>query len=80
MGWRERIEANPDVLAGKPVVAGTRIPVELIVELLAEDWSTEEILDQYPALSQEDIRACLHYARERLQSERVYPFKTAATS
>lgn len=76
MTWRDRIETDPDVLAGKPVVAGTRIPVELVVELLAEDWSTEEILDQYPALSRLDIRACLHYARETLQSERVYPVKT----
>lgn len=80
MNWKDRIETNPDVLAGKPIVAGTRIPVELVVELLAEDWSTEEILDQYPALSHEDIRACLHYASERLQSERVYPVKTAPTS
>lgn len=77
MAWRDRIETNPDVLAGKPIVVGTRIPVELVVELLAENWSTEEILDQYPALSHEDIQACLHYASERLQSERVYPVKTS---
>ena len=64
---------TPDVLDGKPVVTGTRIPVELVVELLAQDWSTDEILEQYPALSREDIQACLHYASERLQSERVYP-------
>lgn len=80
MTWRDRIETNPDVLAGKPIVAGTRIPVGLVVELLAEDWSTEEILDQYPALSPEDIRACLHYASERLHAERVYPLKTASKS
>ena len=64
----------------KPAVAGTRIPVDLVVELLAEDGSTEEILDQYPALTREDIRACLHYTRERLQSERVYPAKTSSPS
>ena len=73
MIWQERIEMTPDVLDGKPVVTGTRIPVELVVELLAQDWSTDEILEQYPALSREDIQACLHYASERLQSERVYP-------
>lgn len=77
MEWRNRIETKPDVLSGKPVVAGTRIPVELVVELLAENWSTDEILEQYPALSRDDIQACLHYARERLQSERVYPIKTS---
>ena len=73
MIWQERIEMTPDVLDGKPVVTGTRIPVELVVELLAQDWSTDEILEQYPALSREDIQACLHYASERLRSERVYP-------
>lgn len=80
MEWRTRIETKPEVLAGKPVVSGTRIPVELVIELLAQDWSTEEILDQYPALSSEDIRACLHYASETLHSERVYPVKSASTS
>jgi uncharacterized protein (DUF433 family) len=80
MEWRDRIETDPEVLAGKPVVAGTRIPVELVVELLAQDWSTEEILEQYPALSREDIRASLHYASETLQSERVYPVKTTPES
>lgn len=80
MEWQNRIETKPEVLDGKPVVAGTRIPVELVIELLAQDWSTEEILEQYPALSYEDIRACLHYASEILQSERVYPIKTTAES
>ena len=77
MNWKDRIETNPEVLSGKPVVAGTRIAVELVVELLAEDWTTEEILEQYPALSRPDIQACLHYAHERLQSERVYPVKSS---
>jgi uncharacterized protein (DUF433 family) len=58
MAWRDRIETNPDVLSGKPIVAGTRIAVELVVELLTENWSPDEILEQYPALSQEDIQAC----------------------
>jgi len=58
MAWRDRIETNPNVLSGKPVVAGTRIAVELVVELLAENWSPDEILEQYPALSREDIQAC----------------------
>ena len=47
--------------------------MELVIELLARDWFTDEILAEYPALSREDIQACLHYAGERLQSERVYP-------
>jgi len=80
MAWRDRIETNPDVLTGKPVVAGTRISVELVVELLAQDWSREDIREQYPALSREDIQACLHYASDRLQSERVYPVKNVPKS
>ena len=70
MGWEERIELNPDVLAGKPVVRGTRLAVEFIVELLADGWNEETILAQYPGLAREDIHACLGYASERLQAER----------
>jgi uncharacterized protein (DUF433 family) len=77
MNWRDHIETKPEVLAGKPVVTGTRIPVELVVELLAQEWTTEEIVGQYPALSREDIQACLHYPSERLKSERVYPVEPA---
>lgn len=80
MEWQTRIETKPEVLDGKPVVTGTRIPVKLVVKLLAQDWSMDEILDQYPALSREDIRACLHYASETLQSERVYPVTPTAES
>lgn len=72
MAWHDRIETNPDVLNGKPVVAGTRIAVALVVELLAEDWSTDEILAQYPALSQQDIRACLSVSA-RVAVVRVHP-------
>jgi uncharacterized protein (DUF433 family) len=71
MEWRDRIETKSEVLAGEPVVAGTRIPVELVVELLAQDWTADEILEHYPALSRKDVQACLRYANEMLQSERV---------
>ena len=73
MGWEERIELRPEVLVGKPVIRGTRISVELVIELLADGWTTEEIVESYPHLVADDIRACLHYADERLTSERVYP-------
>jgi len=71
MGWRDRITVDPDVLAGKPVVKGTRIAVELIVDLLAGGWTQEQILDNYPHLTPEDIRACLAYAGEVLRAERT---------
>ena len=62
MDWEERVELTPEVLAGKPVVKGTRLSVQLILELLADGWSTEEILDQYPTLTRDGVLACLRYA------------------
>ena len=77
MTWQERIRVDPKVLVGKPVVKGTRIAVELVVELLAKGWTQEQILESYPNLTADDIRACLAYASEVLHSERVYPLTTA---
>jgi uncharacterized protein (DUF433 family) len=73
MGWEERIEFRTDVLAGKPVVKGTRLAVEFITGLLAQGWTEAEIIRNYPGLTIEDIRACLVYATELLASERAYP-------
>ncbi|HWB10087.1 MAG TPA: DUF433 domain-containing protein [Pirellulales bacterium] len=72
MNWESRIEINPQVLVGKPVIKGTRLAVEFIVELLANGWSQEQIVDNYPGITVEDIQACLHYAADTLKSERVY--------
>ena len=72
--WQERIVVDPAILVGKPVIKGTRLAVEFIVQLLAEGWSEADILQNYPTLSHEDILACLAYASARLQSEKVYPF------
>ncbi len=72
MDWRSRITADPKVLVGKPVIRGTRLAVEFIFDLLAQGWTEQQILDNYPGLTHEDIAACLHYARELLQSERVF--------
>jgi uncharacterized protein (DUF433 family) len=72
MDWRERIAVDPKVLVGKPVIKGTRIAVELVVDLLARGYSKEQILDQYDHITGEDIQACLAYASETLRSERVY--------
>jgi len=58
----ERITVNPKILGGKPIIRGTRISVEFILELLASDVSEEEILQDYPHLTKEDINACLRYA------------------
>ena len=71
--WTDRIELKPDVLAGKPVVKGTRIAVEFVIDLLGRGWSQGEILSQYSQLTEADLRACVAYASEILKSERVYP-------
>ena len=71
--WRSRITVDPEILAGKPVVKGTRIAVEHIVELLANGWTIEEVLENHPQLKREDVLAALKYAAEVLKEERVYP-------
>jgi uncharacterized protein (DUF433 family) len=75
MEWRDRIAVDPAVLVGKPVIKGTRLAVEFIVDLMGQGWSETEILDNYPGIVHEDIQACLAYASEILKSERVYPVK-----
>jgi uncharacterized protein (DUF433 family) len=71
--WRSRITVDPEVLAGKPVIKGTRMAVEFVVELLANGWTIEEVLENYPQLKREDVIAALKYAAEVLKEERVYP-------
>jgi uncharacterized protein (DUF433 family) len=72
MDWQERIVVDPKVLVGKPIIKGTRIAVEFVVDLLARGWTVEEILREYDHLTREDIRACLAYASELLRTERIY--------
>ncbi len=73
MSWQERIVVDPAILVGKPVVRGTRLSVELIVDLLGQGWSEADVLRGYPTLTAEDIHACLKYASAVMQSEKVYP-------
>lgn len=72
MTWQDRIAINPKVLVGKPVIKGTRIAVEFVIDLLARGWTIEQILHEYDHLTVEDIQACLAYASDILKSERVY--------
>jgi len=73
MELAERITLNPEILAGKPVIRGTRLAVEFIIDLLGQGWTFDDILDNYPGLERDDILACLQYASERLHAERLYP-------
>jgi len=77
MNWQERIVIDPGILVGKPVVKGTRLAVEFIVDLLAQGWTEAQVLRNYPGLTREDIQACLSYASAVLRTERVYPLELA---
>lgn len=60
----DRVEVNPEVMLGKPVIRGSRVPVELLLRKLAEGATIQDLLDAYPRLTAEDIRAALAYAAE----------------
>ena len=76
MSLDDRIVTDPGILTGKPIIKGTRLAVEFIIELLANRWTEDQILANYPGITREDVAACLAYAAERLKSERVYPVPT----
>lgn len=67
----ERIEINPDVMLGKPVIRGTRVTVELILRKMSEGMTRAELLDAYPRLTAEDIQAALKYAADTLAHETI---------
>lgn len=69
----ERIILDPEILAGKPVIRGTRLAVELILELLAAGETEHDILDSYPGLTREDILACLSYASYLVHEYKMFP-------
>jgi uncharacterized protein (DUF433 family) len=72
VNWQERIVVDPNILVGKPTIRGTRLAVEFIIDLLAQGWNTEDIIENYQ-ITIDDVRACLSYAGEALKAERVYP-------
>ena len=73
MDWQEYITLDPEILVGKPIIKGTRLAVEFIIDLLAQGWSEAEILRNYPGITPKQIQACLSYTSALLQAERVYP-------
>lgn len=73
MPLSERIVVDPEILAGKPVIRGTRLAVEFILELLAAGQSDNDLLTNYPGLTREDILACLAYASYLAHEYKAYP-------
>ena len=74
----ERITLNPQVMVGKPVIKGTRLTVEYILNLLAHGMTVTEILQEYTGLTREDIRACLLFANKSLESTVFMPLVAEA--
>lgn len=73
MESNKRIVINPEIMVGKPVIKGTRIPIDLIIKLLAQGMTPREILEDYPQLEKEDIRAALEYVAALVKGEDVFP-------
>lgn len=78
MSWAERLTVDPEILGGKPVIRGTRLTAELILELLAADEPEQEILDNYPGLTHEDVLACLGWASSLAHEHRSWPISAWA--
>ncbi len=72
-----RVESNPKVMLGKPIVRGTRITVELILRKLSEGATEDELMDAYPRLSRDDIRAAIAYAADTLANEETLSLESA---
>lgn len=70
---KQRIIIDPAILGGKPIVAGTRIPVDLVLEKLAKNTDVAILLQDYPRLTREDVQAVLTYASDVIKTEDVYP-------
>jgi uncharacterized protein (DUF433 family) len=71
MDWHDRISCNPDILAGKPTVKGTRLSVELILGWLAQGWTHEMLIEAYPQLGRDDVLAALAFAAETMRASRA---------
>jgi len=72
--WRKRITLDPETLAGKPIIKGTRISVKFILELLANGWTGQAITENYPQLDKEDIQSALRYVSDVQKDEIVYHY------
>lgn len=77
--WHPYIHADPTILRGKPVVRGTRLAVDFVLDLLAEGWTQQELLDNYPQLSPEALRAVFAFVADSVREEAWYPGSAEAS-
>lgn len=78
--WRDYIISDPAILGGKPIIKGTRLSVEFVLDLLAAGWDQTALRKNYPNLTEERIRAVLAYAAETFREERFYLLPPTGTS
>jgi uncharacterized protein (DUF433 family) len=78
MTWTDYIHSDPGVLAGKPVIKGTRLAVDFVLALLAEGWSREQLTKNYPQITDDALRAVFAYAAEALHDEKLLPVRPGA--
>ena len=78
LNWQERIVSDPKIMFGKPVIRGTRIPVELVLEKLANGETIEDLLVAYPRIMREDVSSCLFYAQHSVKNDIIYATEVAA--
>ena len=73
MNWQEHIISDSKILIGKPTIKGTRISVELILDLFSSGWSEKQILDAYPSITSDSVRAVFAYLKDCIQQEFYFP-------
>ncbi len=78
MNWRERIVSDPAVLLGKPSIRGTRLSVEFLIGRLADGWTEQQLLENYPRLSKADLQAVFAYVQECLQDGLLFDYRKSA--
>jgi len=76
MNWQNKIVSDKDILLGKPTIKGTRLSVEFIIERLASGWTQEQLLENYPRLSREDLQAVFAYVADCFKDGLMYEFPT----
>ena len=79
MDWKEHITVNPDILVGKPIIKGTRVSVELLLDRFADGWSCDDILQAYPHITREQVQAAVTFASELFKEDRFVAIGKASS-
>lgn len=75
MNWQEYIHPNPDIPSGKPIIEGTRLSVDFLLELLSNGWSEKQLFDSYPSLNRDSLKAVFAFAAESTRDERAFELR-----